>query len=107
MYRRVLLTGGAGKLGHALRPHLAATWPLRSSDIADLGPAHPNEELVRADLADRAAIDKLVEGCEAIVHLGGISTEAPFDPILQANILGLYNVFEAARKHGAKRIVFA
>jgi uronate dehydrogenase len=42
-----------------------------------------------------------------VVHLGGVSTEQPFDLILQANILGLYNLYEAARKQGVRRIVFA
>ena len=56
---------------------------------------------------DAAAVDAMVAGVEAIVHLGGISVEGPFGPILQANIVGVYNLYEAARKHGAKRIVFA
>ena len=42
-----------------------------------------------------------------MVHLGGVSTEQPFEPILQANIVGVYNLYEAARQHGVKRIVFA
>jgi uronate dehydrogenase len=49
----------------------------------------------------------MVRGVGAIVHLGGVSTEAPFEPILQANIVGVYNLYEAARKHGVRRIIFA
>mgnify|MGYP002366085607 FL=1 len=49
----------------------------------------------------------MVQGCQAIVHFGGISVEAAFEPILQANILGVYNLYEAARKFGVKRVVFA
>lgn len=60
-----------------------------------------------ADLADATAVDAMVAGVDAIVHLGGISVEAAFEPILQANILGVYNLYEAARKHGVKRVVFA
>jgi len=60
-----------------------------------------------ARLEDRAAVLDLLEGIDAVVHLGGVSTEQPFDQIVQANIIGVYNLYEAARKHGVKRIVFA
>jgi uronate dehydrogenase len=46
-------------------------------------------------------------GVDGIVHLGGISIERPWEEILSANIVGCYNVFEAARRHGVKRVVFA
>ena len=49
---------------------------------------------------------KITKGVDAIVHLGGYSVEGPWDAILQANIIGCYNVFEAARRNGVKRIVF-
>ncbi len=49
----------------------------------------------------------MMQGVDAVVHLGGVSTEAAFEPILQGNILGVYNLYEAARKQGVKRIVFA
>ena len=69
--------------------------------------ATAGEEVVQAALEDRAAVHALLEGIDAVVHLGGISTEQPFEPILQANIVGVYNLYEAARQHGVKRIVFA
>lgn len=107
-FRRLLLTGAAGGLGRELRGRLKAYCDtLRLSDIAELGAAAPGEELAPAALEDRAAVLALLEGVEAVVHLGGISTEHPFDAILQANIVGTYNVYEAARQHGVKRIVFA
>src|SRR5205085_2980345 len=49
----------------------------------------------------------LLSEVDAVVHLGGISTEQPFEPILRGNIVGGYNLYEAARKQGVKRIVFA
>ena len=61
----------------------------------------------KGDLADAAAVDAMISGVNAIVHLGGMSVEGPFGPILQANILGVYNLYEAARRHGVKRVVFA
>ena len=105
---RLLLTGAAGGLGKALRDPLKANCSvLRLSDKSDPGAAQAGEEVVLADLADAAAVDAAVAGCDAIVHLGGISVEAPFEPIMQANILGVYNLYEAARRHGVKRVVFA
>ncbi|MBN4666808.1 NAD(P)-dependent oxidoreductase [Pandoraea nosoerga] len=107
-YRRLLLTGAAGNLGKQLRGKLAQ-WAdiVRVSDIAPIAAEAPHEEAMQVDLADRAAVHALLEGVDALVHLGGISVEAPFDDILQANILGLYNVYSAAQKHGVKRIVYA
>ena len=107
-FPRLLLTGAAGGLGKALRPRLKAYCDtLRLSDIVDLGSAAAGEELQPVKLEDRAAMLSLLEGVSAVVHLGGVSTEQPFDLILQANIVGAYNLYEAARKHGVKRIVFA
>ncbi|NNU45429.1 NAD-dependent epimerase/dehydratase family protein [Ramlibacter montanisoli] len=105
---RILLTGAAGGLGRELRPRLRRRCALlRVSDIAAMQAAGPGEEVVEAPLENRAAVDALLQGMDAVVHLGGISTEQPFDAILQANIVGAYNLYEAARRHGVKRIVFA
>ena len=107
-FRRLLLTGAAGGLGRVLRPRLKTRCDARRvSDIAALGAAAPGEEVQRADLADRAAVFALLKDVEAVVHLGGLSTEHDFDAILQANIVGSYNVYEAARRAGTRRIVFA
>ncbi|RYY77531.1 MAG: NAD(P)-dependent oxidoreductase [Comamonadaceae bacterium] len=105
---RLLLTGAAGALGRELRPRLRARCALlRLSDVAAMDPATDGEEVVQAALEDRAAIHALVEGIDAIVHLGGVSTEQPFDAVLPANIVGFYNLYEAARLHKVKRVVFA
>ena len=105
---RLLLTGAAGGLGRQLRPRLRGRCELlRVSDMAELGAAEGQEEVRPCALQDRAAVDALLEGIDAVVHLGGISTEQPFDDILQANIVGIYNLYEAARRHGTRRIVYA
>ena len=102
------MTGAAGGLGKALRERLKRNCTtLRLSDREAFGAAQAGEEVVLADLADAAAVDAMVEGVNAIVHLGGVSVEGPFTPILQANILGVFNLYEAARKHGVRRVVFA
>ena len=107
-FGRLLLTGAAGGLGARLRPRLKRLCGvLRLSDIAPLGDAAAHEELMPAALQDAAAVRALLEGVDAVVHLGGVSVEGPFEPILQANIVGVYHLYEAARVHGVRRIVFA
>ncbi|WP_158964962.1 NAD-dependent epimerase/dehydratase family protein [Chachezhania sediminis] len=106
--KRLLITGAAGGVGKVMRTrlaHMAET--VRLSDIAPMDPAGPNEEVVQCDLADAAAVMDLVDGCDGIVHLGGVSVERPFAQILKGNIEGVYNLYEAARAHGMPRIVFA
>lgn len=108
MLNRILMTGAAGGVGRTLRPYLPRlARHVRLSDVADMDPAGENEEVVKADLADGDAVSDLVAGCDGIIHLGGVSVERPWNQILQANIIGLYNLYEAARKHGRPRIVFA
>jgi len=109
-FARLLLTGAAGGLGRELRPRLKDYCDsLRISDINALQPpqAATGEEIVTCPLQDAQAVMQLVEGVNAIVHLGGVSTEQPWEPILAANIMGVVNLYEAARKHGVTRIVFA
>ncbi|MEO7401049.1 MAG: NAD(P)-dependent oxidoreductase, partial [Polaromonas sp.] len=108
VHEKLLLTGAAGGLGKMLRERLKANCSvLRLSDVQAFGEAGPAEEVVLADLADAEAVNAMVKGVDAIVHLGGMSVEGPFEPIFQANILGIYHLYEAARQHGVKRVVFA
>ena len=107
-FHRLLLTGAAGGLGRELRRRLPAHCAvLRLSDVAALGAAAPHVELMPADLADAGAVSALLEGVDAVIHMGGVSTEQPWEAILPANIVGAYNLYEAARRHGVRRVVFA
>src|SRR6266436_8614351 len=110
--QRVLITGAGGTIGRSLRETLRGAYPvLRLSDRVPLAPALAGgrsiEEVDQTGLADMAAVEQVVVGVDCIVHLGGVSGESTWDAILQANIIGTYNVFEAARRAGVKRIVFA
>jgi uronate dehydrogenase len=106
---RLLLTGAAGGLGKVLRETLKPyAKVLRLSDIADMAPAvDDSEEVQPCDLADKHAVDQLVQGVDAIVHFGGVSVERPFEEIIGPNISGIFHIYEAARRHGVKRIIFA
>lgn len=104
----VLLTGASGALGVQLTRYLSGLgWALRLTDIAPFpGDVPEGCTFTRADLADGMAILRLAEGCGMILHFGGISTEQSFATILGPNIAGLYHIYEAARREGA-RVLFA
>jgi uronate dehydrogenase len=109
-FDRLLLTGAAGGIGQAIRHRVAEfARHVRISDLPGVLPADaaPHEEIVPCDLADRHSVDTLARDCDAIIHLGGVSVERPFEEILEANIKGVFNLYEAARRQGVKRIVFA
>jgi uronate dehydrogenase len=107
-FKRILFTGAAGGLGKRLRPHLQQFADIvRLADLAPIGQAGPGEEIVQCDLADRDAVLRMCEGVDAILHFGGVSTEVEFAPIMQANILGMANLYEAVHKLGIRRVVFA
>jgi len=104
----VLITGAAGDIGSRLRILLKSTYPrLRFSDVKAPPELAADETFVKADLANLSEVEAAVAGADGIVHLGGFSVEGPWETILSANIIGCYNLFEAARRHGVKRIVFA
>jgi len=107
-FKRILFTGAAGGLGRRLRERLHEFADVvRLADIADIGPAGPGEEVVQCDLADREQVMAMCQGVDAIIHFGGVSTEVEFEPIMQANILGMANLYEAVHKLGIRRVVFA
>ncbi len=107
--KKLVLTGAAGRLGSYLREPLSKLADdFVSTDIVeDIGTLYPGERYMRADLANYEAIHEVLEGAEMVVHFGAIGDEAPFEQILGPNIIGAYNVWEAAYRHGARRVVYA
>ncbi|MCA9879438.1 MAG: NAD(P)-dependent oxidoreductase, partial [Thermomicrobiales bacterium] len=106
--RRVMVTGAAGGVAGRLRRLMPGLYPeIVWSDRAPLPDPRPDETFLQLDLADAGAVERGLEGVDGIVHLGGASIEKPWETILEANIVGCYNLFEAARRAGAPRIVFA
>ena len=105
---KIVLTGAAGALGQELRPALAELADeVVLTDIAEVVELSDHESFVRADLADMSAIAAICEGADMVVHFGASADESPWETILSANIVGTYNVFEAAHRAGARRVVYA
>ncbi|MEC9100014.1 MAG: NAD(P)-dependent oxidoreductase [Pseudomonadota bacterium] len=110
---RLLITGASGALGSHCRKHvkdLANT--IRVTDKAEISDNPESnskipEEVVRCNLSDYEAVLKLVDGCDGILHFGGQATEADWKTVKTSNIEGIYNLYEAARIKGCKRIFFA
>src|SRR4051812_48813980 len=103
---RVLITGAAGRIGTVLRAGLRDEFDLRLTDVRepeDLG----HDEFVAADLTDPEAVDRAAAGADAVVHLGAVPDEASFAEVAGPNLAGTFYVFDAARRLGAKRVVYA
>lgn len=106
--RRIVFTGAAGGIGTMIRPLLAPLYPgLVLCDRIEPKALQPGETFVAADLGHPDEVAAALKGADSVVHFGGFSVEGPWDTILQANIIGCYNLFEAARQAGVKRVIFA
>jgi len=104
----VLLTGASGNLGRMLAAGLAAQGrALVLTDIAPFpDPLPPGARFERADLEDGVAVLRLAEGCGHVLHFGGVSVDRPFGEVIGPNLRGLFHIYEAARREGA-RVTFA
>jgi uronate dehydrogenase len=110
--RKIVITGAAGDIGTRLRRlfegiHKNAYDEIVWSDIRTPAALDAGETFIAADLADYAQVEKLFAGAEGVVHFGGFSVEGPWETIHRANIVGCYNMFEAAYRTGVQRVVFA
>ncbi|UWR34252.1 NAD(P)-dependent oxidoreductase [Sulfitobacter sp. W027] len=108
-FKKLVLTGAAGRLGSYLREPLAAMCEeLVSSDIAeDIGKLYDGERFQKADLAEYDEVAALMEGADMVVHFGAIVDEKPFMELLGPNFVGSYNVWESAYQAGVRRVVYA
>ena len=104
----VLITGAAGAIGTALRDGLRSGWKhLRLTDSRPIPNPTPNEEPIVADVSDRAAIEAMMQGVKAVVHLTGVGGDYSLEDLFQVNARGVFDVFECARLAGVERIVYA
>jgi len=106
--KRVLMTGAAGGIGTMLTPLLRGLYPeVVLSDMRTPKELAAGDKFVAANLENLDEVEKICEGVDGILHFGGYSIEGTWDQIHSANIVGCYNLFEAARRKGVKRIIFA
>ena len=108
-FDRLLLTGACRRTGPraAALPAFACAARCACRTSPPRRTAQPNEESVGCDVGDRAAVMELMRDVDAVAHFGGVSVEDRFDRFLHANIAGAFNLYEAARKLGVRRIVYA
>lgn len=105
--RRVLITGATGGIGLVLVEALASEYELVQHGRTPRTPEQ-HKVLRKADLGDFDQVLPLMEGVDTVVHLAGAAApDSTWDEVLQANIIGLRNVLEAARQAGVRRIVYA
>ena len=107
--KKLVLTGACGNLGKVLREPLSKMADeLVSTDIAEAPDTLlPNESYHRADVAEMDQIAPLLEGADIVVHFGAYVDEGPFEKLLGPNYVGAYNIWEAAHRHGLRRVIYA
>ena len=104
---RVLITGAAGSVGSTLVAGLKERYDLRGLDLAEV-PGLDSEDAVVGDLSDFDVVLEATRDTEAVIHLGGNpGGSATWEQILPNNIVGTYNIFEASRRNGVRRVAFA
>ena len=107
MRERILVTGPCGRVGTQIVPLLREHFALRLFDIQTMQP-EGDDEFVQGDIRDFEAVKKACEGVTAVLHLAAVSDEDDFyTRLLPMNLLGVYNVFEAARQAGVRKVLFA
>jgi nucleoside-diphosphate-sugar epimerase len=106
--KRVLITGAGGRIGASLAEQLRDRYDLRLQYHHAIPEQKPVEDFVVADIANYEQIAPALAGIDAVIHMAGEpSPRAPWADVHEANIVGCYNVFEAARLAGVKKIIFA
>ena len=109
MTRKVALSGASGNMGRMLRVELQK----RGVDLRSAGgrkplvPLHDGEDVMHGDLRDPAVVDRLLDGVDVLIHLAGTSVERPLPEIIENNLVGLYQIYEGARRNRVRRVVFA
>jgi len=103
--KKVLITGMSGLIGGLLRSYLEKEGGYELSALNRR--SVEGVECLQADIADLEAIKPAFVGKDVVVHLSAHIRPECWEPMLKSNIIGTYNVYEAARLAGVKRVVFA
>jgi nucleoside-diphosphate-sugar epimerase len=102
------ITGGAGRIGTAIRRLLRDRYRLRLADLKLTTDLQDGEEALQADVANLADAERIAAGADLVLHLAGNpSTSGTWDEMRVANIEGTFNIYEAARRHGIRKVVLA
>ena len=102
--RRVLVTGMSGLIGAAVRRRLEGRFALRALNRRPVAGVESHQ----ADIADLDAIAPAFRDVDAVVHLAAnVEANPPIDRVVRDNVVGTYNVFEAARRSGVRRVIYA
>ena len=106
--KRVLITGAAGFIGSYIRETFDDRYTMRLADIAEIENPH-GHEVLKADIADLDQMQRTCEGMDTVVHLAADRSPSAdfYETLLSLNIIGTYNVFQAAKDQGCERVVFA
>ena len=99
---KILITGAAGQVGTQLIKGMKDRYQLRGLDRE---PVPDLEDAIAGDVGDFATMLKATEGMDAAIHLTGIDNQ--WEGVLHTNLIGTYNLLEAARVNGVKRIAYA
>lgn len=108
--RRVLVTGATGNIGQYFAEHSHEKYDLRlmvrdaskGAELADFG------EVVTGDLGDLDGLKRLCHGIDSVLHLAADARpDATWSSVLDANIIGAYHAFIAAKAAGCRRLIFA
>jgi nucleoside-diphosphate-sugar epimerase len=111
--RRVLVTGAAGRIGSYFAENSQGKYELRlmiqgSEDAENIEKIKPLGEVVTASLDELEKLKELCAGIDTVVHMAGDpSPSATWDELLDANIIGTYNIFVAAKAAGCRRVIHA
>lgn len=101
---RILVTGAAGRVGSTVAKGLLDRYDVRGHDRVEMSYL---DDTIISELDDFTAVLKATRNIDAIAHIGGLPGGNEWEPMLQSNFIGTYNVFEAARQNGVKRIAYA
>jgi uronate dehydrogenase len=106
---KVVLTGASGQIGRFLRTELPKHGVALRSSVGIEPPESqvPGEDVMHGDLRDPAVVDRLLQGVDVVIHLAGTSVERPLDEIIDNNLIALHQLYEGARRHKVRRVVFA
>ena len=102
--KRVLITGAAGLVGGILRDALSDRYELSGIDVRPVA----GMESAAVDMRDLDAVHSAFEGKDTVIDLAAVvSEQSPWDEIYENNLPATYDAFEAARRAGVKRVIFA